>query len=99
MAAGVVPGDQLEASALLVVQDGGEDARGVEPREAEPFYGSVDPDQRSRVQVAYHPVILYREVPHAPLLVRYFSPIGWPPYSWRMTATALAQGRSASRDS
>ena len=98
MATSVIPGGQLEVTALLVIQDGSEDARSVEPREAQPVDGPVDPDQRGGVQVAYDPVVLYRGYP-MPLLVRYFVSIGCPPYSWRMTATAFAQGRSASRDS
>jgi hypothetical protein len=47
-----------EAPALLVVQDGGEDARGIKVRQAEPVDGAVHPHQRGRAQVADDAVML-----------------------------------------
>jgi hypothetical protein len=52
-------------AAPLIVQDRGEDARGVEPWEAEPVYCPVRANQSGGVQVAYDPVVFYREIPHA----------------------------------
>ena len=57
-------GRYLEAPTLLVVQDGREDARRVEVREAQPVYGAVRPDQGGAVHVADDPVLLYRSVGH-----------------------------------
>src|SRR5262249_14743052 len=47
-----------EAAALEVVQDGGEDAGGVEVWQAEPVDGAVHPYQRGRAQVADDAVML-----------------------------------------
>ena len=53
---------QGKVSTLLVVQDGAENARGVEGRNAQPVYGAVGTDERRRVQVSYYSVIFYREI-------------------------------------
>src|SRR3712207_4037715 len=55
----------LEASTLLVVEDGREDARGVEVRHAQPVDRPIHPYQGRRVQVADDPVVLYRLVGHS----------------------------------
>ena len=47
-----------EAAALAVVQDGGEDAGGIEVRQAEPVDRAIHPHQRGRAQVADDAVIL-----------------------------------------
>ena len=52
--------------ALLIVEDAGEDAPGVEPGEAQPVYRSVRADQSGGGQVAYDPLVLYREISHPP---------------------------------
>jgi hypothetical protein len=50
----------LEASALLVVEDRRKDARGVEAWQTQPVYRTVHPDQGRAVQVTDDPVVLYR---------------------------------------
>ena len=52
-------GRDLEPPALLIVEDGREDARGVVARQAQPVYGTVHPHQGRGVQVADDPVVLY----------------------------------------
>ena len=47
-----------EAPALLVVQDGGEDARRIEVRQTQPVDGAIHPHQRRRAHVADDAVIL-----------------------------------------
>ncbi len=59
MAVDVLDRTQVEASALLVIQDGGEDARRVEGRQAEPVDRPVRADERRRVEIAYDPVVFY----------------------------------------
>src|SRR5262249_53044839 len=51
-----------KSPALAVVQDGGEDAGGIEVGQAEPVDGSVHPHQRGRAQIADDAVILDRLV-------------------------------------
>src|SRR3712207_1021746 len=65
MAVDVVHRTHPEASAPLIVQNRAEDARGVEGRQAQPVYRPVRADERCRVQIAYDPVVLYWEIPHA----------------------------------
>ena len=65
LAASIIQGAQLKVPAFLVIQNGGEDARGVEPGETEPVYRPVDPHQRRCVQIPYYPMIFYRKVSHA----------------------------------
>jgi hypothetical protein len=66
LAASVLQGLELKVAALLVVQDGTEDARGIESGQTQPVYRPLRADERCRVQIAYHPVILYRQITHAP---------------------------------
>ncbi len=64
LAALVRDGPEPEASALLVVQDGAEDRRRVERRQAEPVDRPVHPDERRRVEVADDTVVGYGKVAH-----------------------------------
>src|SRR5215210_4727561 len=66
-AVGVLHGSQREMPALLVVEDGAEDARGVEGGKAQPVYGAVGTDERRRVEVSYDTVVLDRQIPHSSL--------------------------------
>jgi hypothetical protein len=53
---------QAEVTTLLVVEDGAEDARGIEGGKAQPVYGPILSHERRRVQVPYDPVVRYRKV-------------------------------------
>src|SRR5215203_4492777 len=67
LAVGVIHRSQREMSALLVVEDGAEDARGVEGRQAQPIDGAVGTDQRRRVQVPDDTVVLDGQISHLSL--------------------------------
>src|SRR5829696_2950632 len=67
LAVGVIHRSQREMPALLVVEDGAEDARGVEGRQAQPVYGAVGTDQRRRVQVPDDAVVLDGQISHLSL--------------------------------
>ncbi len=58
-----------EPTTLLIVEDGREDARGIEARETEPVYRAVHPDQGRCPQVPDDTVVLYRLVRHGVSLV------------------------------
>ena len=62
LAVEVLHGMKGKVTALLVVQDGTEDARGIERRDAQPVYRAVGADERCRVKVSYYPVVLYWEI-------------------------------------
>src|SRR3712207_988890 len=70
----------LEASALLVVEDGGEDARGVEMRQTQPVDRAIHTNQGHAVQITDDPVVLYRLVGHGvfslPMRVAYRAGVG-----------------------
>src|SRR5919106_2926282 len=67
VAVGVLHRMQREMPALLVVEDGAEDTRGVEGGQAQPVYGAVGTDERSRVQIPDDTVVLDRQIPHSTL--------------------------------
>src|SRR5919202_6359832 len=64
MAVDVVHGMEAEVTAPLIIQDGCEDAGGVEPGEAQPVYRAVRANQGGGVQVTYDAVVFYREISH-----------------------------------
>src|SRR5918993_3914824 len=64
VAVGVLHRSQREMSALLLVEDGTEDTRGVEGGKAQPVYGAVGTDERRRVEVPDDTMVLYRQIPH-----------------------------------
>src|SRR5215207_5914504 len=67
VAVGVLHRSQREMPALLVVEDGAEDTRGVEGGQAQPVYGAVGTDERSRVQIPDDTMVLYWQIPHSSL--------------------------------
>src|SRR5215213_3793695 len=74
VAVGVLHRSQREMPALLVVEDGAEDTRGVEGGQAQPVYGAVGTDERSRVQIPDDTVVLDRQIPHSSLLSQHRFP-------------------------
>src|SRR5919112_5439295 len=64
VAVSVLPRSQREMPTPLVVEDGAEDARGVEGGQAQPVYGAVSTDERRRVQVPDDTVVLDRQITH-----------------------------------
>src|ERR671915_1435850 len=67
VAVGVLHRSQREMPALLLVEDGAEDTRGVEGGKAQPVYGAVGTDERRRVEVPDDTMVLYRQIPHSSL--------------------------------
>jgi hypothetical protein len=69
-----------EASALSIIEDGSEDARGVEVRQSQPVDRAVYTNQSHAVQIPDDPVVLYRLVGHGvfslPLRVAYRAEVG-----------------------
>src|SRR5215210_8352061 len=74
VAVSVLHGSQREIPALLVVEDGAEDTRGVEGGQAQPVYGAVGADERSSVQIPDDTVVLDRQIPHSSLLSQHRCP-------------------------
>ena len=60
----IANGSNLEISALLVIENGCKDARGIEVWHAQPIDGAIDSDKRDRVHVADHSVVLNGLVGH-----------------------------------
>jgi hypothetical protein len=52
-------GDDLPAAALPAVEQGGEEAGGIEVREAAPVDGAVLADERGGMQIADYAIVLY----------------------------------------
>src|SRR5215203_2335380 len=67
VAVGVLHRSQREMPALLLVEDGAEDTRGVEGGKAQPVYGAVGTDERRRVEVPDDTMVLYRQIPYSSL--------------------------------
>src|ERR671921_2088125 len=67
VAVGELHWSQREMPTLLVVEDRAEDTRGVEGGQAQPVYGAVGTDERSRVQIPDDTVVLDRQIPHSTL--------------------------------
>src|ERR671917_336914 len=67
VAVSVLHRSQREMPALLLVEDGAEDTRGVEGGKAQPVYGAVGTDERRRVEVPDDTMVLYRQIPHSSL--------------------------------
>src|SRR5215212_5521148 len=65
LAAGILHGPQREVPALPVIQDGAEDARGVEGRQAQPIYRAVLTDERRRIQIPDDTVVFDGQITHA----------------------------------
>jgi hypothetical protein len=62
LTARVVQGFESEVTALLIVEDGSEDTRGIEARQTKPVYGAVCTNERGGAQVPYDPVVIYLQV-------------------------------------
>src|SRR5215212_3273147 len=67
VAVGELHWSQREMPTLLVVEDRAEDTRGVEGGQAQPVYGAVGANERSRVQIPDDTVVLDRHIPHSSL--------------------------------
>src|SRR5215204_1399774 len=67
VAVGVLHRSQREMPAFLVVEDGAKNTRGVEGWQAQPVYGAIGTDERSRVQIPDDTVVLDRQIPHSTL--------------------------------
>src|ERR687889_443224 len=74
LAVGELHWSQREMPTLLVVEDRAEDTRGVEGGQAQPVYGAVGTDERSRVQIPDDTVVLDRQIPHSSLLSQHRFP-------------------------
>src|SRR5215203_181908 len=74
VAVGVLHRSQREMPAFLVVEDGAKNTRGVEGWQAQPVYGAIGTDERSRVQIPDDTVVLDRQIPHSSLPSQYRCP-------------------------
>src|SRR5215204_763478 len=67
LAAGVLDRAQGKVPALLVVENGTEDARRVEGGQAHPVYSAIRTDERRRMEVPDDPVVFDGQITHSSL--------------------------------